>query len=100
MRSWLAGIVAEDARSAKSSNCSPMRFSASPRAQLNRPTQICRKVDLHAPVLTRVLLEHFSIRLGVSRVCEISFAFSFGNPFEKRGDCSPKLLNGTRLHFA
>jgi hypothetical protein len=45
-------------------------------------------------------LEHFSIRLGVSRVCEISFAFSFGNPFEKRGDCSPKLLNSTRLHFA
>src|SRR6516164_4347587 len=32
-------------------------------------------------------LEHFSIRLGVARVCEISFAFVFGNPFEKRGDC-------------
>ena len=45
-------------------------------------------------------LEHFSIRLGVSRVCEISFAFFFGNPFEKRGDCSPKLLNCARLHFA
>ena len=45
-------------------------------------------------------LEHFSIRLGVSRVCEISFAFFFGNPFEKRGDCSPKLLNGARLHLA
>jgi TPR repeat protein len=45
-------------------------------------------------------LEHFSIRLGVARVCEISFAFFFGNPFEKRGDCSPKLLNSTRLHFA
>ena len=45
-------------------------------------------------------LEHFSIRLGVSRVCEISFAFFFGNPFEKRGDCSPKLLNSARLHFA
>src|SRR5258708_2359180 len=29
----------------------------------------------------RDILEHFSIRLGVSRVCEISFAFSFGNPF-------------------
>ena len=46
------------------------------------------------------LLEHFSIRLGVARVCEISFAFFFGNPFEKRGDCSPKLLNSARLHFA
>ena len=45
-------------------------------------------------------LEHFSIRLGVSRVCEISFAFFFGNPFEKRGDGSPKLLNSARLHFA
>ena len=45
-------------------------------------------------------LEHFSIRLGVARVCEISFAFFFGNPFEKRGDCSPKLLNSARLHFA
>jgi len=46
------------------------------------------------------LLEHFSIRLGVARVCEISFAFVFGNPFEKRGDCFPKLLNSARLHFA
>ena len=46
------------------------------------------------------LLEHFSIRLGVSRVREISVAFFFGNTFEKRGDCSPKLLNGARLHFA
>ena len=45
-------------------------------------------------------LEHFSIRLGVARVCEISFAFFFGNLFEKRGDCSPKLLNSARLHFA
>ena len=45
-------------------------------------------------------LEHFSIRLGVARVCEISFAFFFGNPFEKSGDCSPKLLNSARLHFA
>jgi hypothetical protein len=45
-------------------------------------------------------LEHFSIRLGVSRVREISVAFFFGNTFEKRGDCSPKLLNGARLHFA
>jgi hypothetical protein len=45
-------------------------------------------------------LEHFSIRLGVARVCEISSAFFFGNPFEKRGDCSPKLLNSARLHFA
>jgi len=48
----------------------------------------------------RVRLEHFSIRLGVARVCEISFAFVFGNLFEKRGDCSPKRLNGARLHFA
>ena len=44
-------------------------------------------------------LEHFSIRLGVARVCEISFAFVFGNPFEKRGDCSPQLLNSARLHL-
>src|SRR5882762_7172786 len=51
----------------------------------------------HGPQMT---LEHFSIRLGVARVCEISFAFFFGNPFEKRGDCSPKLLNSARLHFA
>jgi hypothetical protein len=28
-------------------------------------------------------LERFSIRLGVSRVCEISFAFFFRDPFEK-----------------
>jgi hypothetical protein len=47
-----------------------------------------------------VYLEHFSIRLGVSRVREISVAFLFGDTFEKRGDCSPKLLNGARLHFA
>ena len=46
------------------------------------------------------MLEHFSIRLGVSGVREISVAFFFGNTFEKRGDCSPKLLNGARLHFA
>src|SRR5258708_39907186 len=46
------------------------------------------------------VLEHFSIRLGVARVCEISFAFVFGNLFEKRGDCSPKFLNSSRLHFA
>src|SRR5258707_4383377 len=45
-------------------------------------------------------LEHFSIRLGVSRGCEISFAFFFGNPFVKRGYGSPKLLNSARLHFA
>jgi len=45
-------------------------------------------------------LEHFSIRFGVPRVCEISFAFFFGNTFEKKGDCSPKLLNCARLHFA
>jgi hypothetical protein len=45
-------------------------------------------------------LEHFSIRLGVPRVCEISFAFFFGNTFEKKGDCSPKFLNCARLHFA
>ncbi len=42
----------------------------------------------------------FLIRLGVARVCEISFAFFFGNPFEKRGDCAPKLLNSAGLHFA
>jgi hypothetical protein len=48
----------------------------------------------------RNLLEHFSIRFGVPRVCEISFAFFFGNTFEKRGDCSPKFLNSARLHFA
>jgi hypothetical protein len=45
-------------------------------------------------------LEHFSIRLGVARVCEISFAFVFGNLFEKRGDCSPKFLDSSRFHFA
>ena len=45
-------------------------------------------------------LEHFSIRLGVSRVREIRVAFFFGNTFEKRGDCSPKLLNSASLHFA
>ena|SRR6266481_6557088 len=45
-------------------------------------------------------LEHFSIRLGVARVREISFAFVCGNLFEKRGDCSPKFLNSSRLHFA
>ncbi|HXO36919.1 MAG TPA: hypothetical protein VN901_31645, partial [Candidatus Acidoferrales bacterium] len=45
-------------------------------------------------------LEHFSIRLDVSRVREISVAFFFGNTFEKRGDCSPKLLNCARFHFA
>ena len=28
-----AAIVADDARSANNANCSPMRFSASPRAQ-------------------------------------------------------------------
>jgi hypothetical protein len=31
----------------------------------------------------RKRLEHFSIRLGVSRVREISVAFFFGNTFEK-----------------
>jgi hypothetical protein len=49
-------------------------------------------------VLSRLL--HFSIRLGVSRVREIRVAFFFGNTFEKRGDCSPKLLNSASLHFA
>jgi hypothetical protein len=44
--------------------------------------------------------ENLSIRLGVSRVREISVAFFFGNTFENRGDCSPKLLNSARLHFA
>ena len=52
------------------------------------------------PVDNSACLEHFSIRLGVSRVCEISFAFFFRNLFEKRGDCSPELLNSARLHFA
>ena len=33
MRSWLACMVADEARSANNSNCSPMRFSVSPRAQ-------------------------------------------------------------------
>ena len=46
-----------------------------------------------------LVLEHFSIRLGVTRVCKISSAFCFGNSFEKRGDCSPKFLNSSRLHF-
>jgi len=32
-RSWFAGIVADETRSANSSNYSPIRFSASPRAQ-------------------------------------------------------------------
>jgi hypothetical protein len=30
-----------------------------------------------------LVLEHFSIRLGVSRVRKISVAFFFGNTFEK-----------------
>jgi hypothetical protein len=33
--------------------------------------------------VSRDTLEHFSIRLGVSRVREISVAFFFGNTFEK-----------------
>ena len=45
-------------------------------------------------------LEHFSIRLGVTRVCEISFAFNFRHFCEKSGDCFPKFVNGARLHFA
>ena len=55
---------------------------------------------IRAPVDAFVHLEHFSIRLGVARVCKISFAFVFGNPFEKRCDCSPKFINSARLHFA
>jgi hypothetical protein len=55
---------------------------------------------LHSDLFRYEMLEHFSIRLGVARVCEISFAFVLGNLFEKRGDCSPKLVNGARLHFA
>jgi hypothetical protein len=51
-------------------------------------------------LLERVALENFSIRLGVSRVCEISAAFFFGNAFQKNGDCSPKLVNSARIHFA
>jgi hypothetical protein len=35
------------------------------------------------PPDTKASLEHFSIRLGVSRVREISVAFFFGNTFEK-----------------
>ena len=66
-------------------------------AKLRETAQKLREAGLpHDPLH----LEHFSIRLGVARVCEISFAFFFGNPFEKRGDCSPKLLNSARLHFA
>ena len=42
---------------------------------------------------------YLSIRLGVAQVCEISFAFFFGNHFEKRGGCSPQLLNSARLSF-
>src|SRR5258708_38644958 len=85
-----------------------------------RPTKKCKKVRLSGTPWTEsfmaeydaakgnaapkekagITLEHFSIRLGVARVCEISFAFVFGNLFEKRGDCSPKFLNSSRLHFA
>src|ERR1700674_2946431 len=43
---------------------------------------------------------HFSIRLGVARVCEISSAFVFGNLFEKGGDGVPQLFDSARLHFA
>ena len=52
------------------------------------------------PIVVPIMLEHYSIRLGVSRVREISVAFFFGNTFEKRGDCSPKLLDSASLHFA
>ena len=63
--------------------------------------QLLTEISLdEAPAFLDFALEHFSIRLGVARVCEISFAFVFGNPFEKRGDCFPKLLNSARLHFA
>jgi hypothetical protein len=47
-----------------------------------------------------MVLEHFSIRLGVARVCEISSAFAFGNLFEKGGDGAPQLFDSARLHFA
>jgi hypothetical protein len=71
---------------------------------------LARYAEVHSSVYRRIesiakvgdtlrVLEHFSIRLGVARVCEISFAFFFGNSFEKRGDCSPKFLNSSRLHF-
>ena len=59
-----------------------------------------RRVAVIVAVSTASALEHFSFRFGVPRVCEISFAFFFGNTFEKRGDCSPKFLNSARLHFA
>jgi hypothetical protein len=60
------------------------------------PTAVARRLSLmdgfvEMRVLSSAALEHFSIRLGVPRVCEISFAFFFGNTFEKKGDCSPKL---------
>jgi FixJ family two-component response regulator len=45
-------------------------------------------------------LEHFSIRLGVARVCEISSAFVFGNLFEKGGDGAPQLFDSACLNFA
>ena len=58
------------------------------------------RVGLVTPLRDGMNLEHFSIRLGVSRVREISVTFFFGNTFEKSGDCSPKLLNCARLHLA
>ena len=86
-----------------------IKITGDPRSALGfdlPPTEKERFAYVHPEDLPRVthvyeaMLEHFSIRLGVARVREISFAFFFGNPFEKRGDCSPKLLNSARLHFA
>jgi hypothetical protein len=44
------------------------------------------------PAPKSVRLEHLSIRLCVARVCEISFAFFFGNPFEKRAPAGGRHL--------
>jgi replication-associated recombination protein RarA len=47
-------------------------------------TAIDNVIILHGPPgVGKSELEHFSIRLGVSRVREISVAFFFGNTFEK-----------------
>jgi hypothetical protein len=72
------------------------RFLKQQRTAVTVPCVLEATGDYHL----LVSLEHFPIRLGVSRVCEISFAFFFGNRFQKRGDCSPKLFNFACLHFA
>ena len=75
--------------------------------QVQKPTGLMQErtiIDGQQRLTTLQLLlhalEHFSIRLGVPRVREISVAFFFGNTFEKRGDCCPKLINCARLHLA